>query len=295
MNLMEQIDNMSQEEIDELLNTELPEELEKEASAEIAQAELADALYAYGAYMVDREFESHGDLSKEASAEFDEAHEQITTALEESLNESGILEVDDTAALHKEAQAAAAIIFQGFADQFEKIANEVAASKEPGRMKKFKDFMSAQGSKAWEKTKGAGRHIAAHKGKYGAGAAGVAAAGGGIYAYRRHKNMKKTAGEMSYDELRADIMEDAMIDAVIEDGLSKLANAADVAVAAKKGLGQRAKDIYHAAKGHATKGYEKAHAHVGRNPGRYGLAGGAALGYGAKATHDKYEVKKRKK
>ena len=68
--MLTQIENMSEQEVAELLAVDFGPELEKEAAAELASADLAQALYAYGALMAVREFhDEECDLSKEAGAE----------------------------------------------------------------------------------------------------------------------------------------------------------------------------------------------------------------------------------
>ena len=67
MNIMEKLEQMSEAEISELLNTDFGAELEKQASQEVAQDALTDALYSYGAFMCASEYEACDEtLSKEA-------------------------------------------------------------------------------------------------------------------------------------------------------------------------------------------------------------------------------------
>lgn len=266
MTLQERIEKMTDEEKKQLLETDFGAELEKEAAAELAHGDLVESLYAYGAYLADREIESTEELSKEASAEFDAAHEQITAAVEAALTETGILDTEDTVELHKEAQAAAAIIFKGYADQFEKVAGD------EGKMAKMKKWVGDKAAKAKESAKAmagkAGKHLKAHKGKYGAGAAALAA-GAGALAYR--KKMEKKAGEVSYDELREQMIEDAMVDQVVGEGLAKLAGVGAQMAAAK------GKAVDAAKAGIAKLKASKAGQHVAANKGKYGM-GAAALG-----------------
>ena len=113
MNLFDEVQNMSEEEQQQLLATDFGPELEKQASEEIGKANLADALYSYGAYLAGMDIDSQDEMSKEASEAYSNAGEELTYAVEAGLIDSGILEIEDTIELHKEAQAAAAIMFQG--------------------------------------------------------------------------------------------------------------------------------------------------------------------------------------
>lgn len=260
--ILEQIEKMSPEEQAQLLGTEFPAELEKEASAELAKSELADALYAYGAYTADREVAETEELSKEASEEFDGAHQEITEVLEAALNESGILDTEDTAELHKEAQAAAGIILQGYSDQIEKLA----ASKKGGVLKAVQKKLQA-----------AGKVLKKHKGKAAAG--GVAAGVGGAYAYK--KLHEKKASEITASELAAIVREDSAIDAVVTEGLDKIA-AKGKSLGGKvmkhlKGLGEKAE-----AHGKSALKYMGKH----KAPMAGGLAAGAAAGYAAGKKKD---------
>lgn len=276
MNIEQILENMTQEEVEQLMATDFGADLEKQASAELAQSDLAEALYTYGAFIADSEVSATEDLSKEASAEQAELAQEIAVALEEALNESGLLETDSTVELHKEAQAAAGIIFQGYADQIEKIAEE--AKTEPGRAAKAKKWLGDK-MKAVKDSK-VGKHLAANKGKYGAGAAGLAALGAGAYAYKKHH--EKKASEITASELSAIVQEEQMTDSVIADGLSKLANAGEQE-AVKKGMGEKMKAAYESAK-QRTKDFASkvkgsaAGKHIGAHAGKYGLGAGMALG-----------------
>jgi hypothetical protein len=48
MNIEQIIENMTEAEKEQLLKTDFGAEMEKEAAAELAKGDLADALYAYG-------------------------------------------------------------------------------------------------------------------------------------------------------------------------------------------------------------------------------------------------------
>lgn len=257
--ILAQIEKMSQEDIQKLLATEFSPELEKQASEELAKSELAEALYAYGAYTADRELAeaevAEGELSKEASDEFDGAHAEITQAVETALEESAILDTEDTSELHKEAQAAAAIMLQGWTDQVEKVA---AAGKKAAVMKVL------------------GKHLKKHKGHAMAAGGGVAvgAAAEGARQYKKHH--EKKASEVSLSELADVVREDLAVDAVIVAGLDKLAAAgkAKGLEAVKKGVVK----AMHSAKGHGKAALK----YMGKHKSHMGAAaGGAAVGAGA--------------
>jgi hypothetical protein len=203
--IIQDLEGMSEQELEQLLATDFGAELEKEAAAELANADLAEALFAYGAHVATREVESTEDLSKEAAAELDEEYQVITEAIENGLVETGVLQTEDTAQLHKEAQAAAGIIFAGYTEAMSKIASD---EKKAGKM-----------AELLAKAK-------ANKGKIGAGVAGAAALGAGAYAYK--KKHEKKASEVTASEMADIIREDQAVDAVISNGLSKLAGMAEM-------------------------------------------------------------------
>lgn len=281
MNIFEEIQNMSEEEKQQLLDTDFGPELEKEASAELAKASLANSLYAYGAYMADVEIESQDELSKEASAEFEAAGSEIASAIEEGLMESGILETDDTVALHKEAQAAAAIMFQGYSDQMESMIKEAAKKKDPSFMKKMKGHAKAMGEKmheakekAMEMAGKAGKHIAKNKGKYGAGAA-LTAAGLGALAYKKHH--EKKASELTVEEISQAVAEEMEFNEVVLEGLDKLAAAGKAK--AGKGMMEHLKNLgKHFQEAQKKVMKTKAAKHVAQHSGKYGLGAGALGG-----------------
>lgn len=282
MNIDQILENMTQEEAEQLLATDFGADLEKSASAELAQADLAEALYAYGSFMASVEVDSTEELSKEASAEIDEAATEIATAIEESLAEANILDTEDTATLHTEAQAAAGIIFQGYADQIEKIAAEAQASGEVSKMQKIKNWAKAQGKKVSESK--AAKHVMANKGKYGAGLAAGALLGGGAYAYK--KKHEKKASEVTASEMSDIIRADQEIDAVISAGISKLASEG-AATAAKKSMKEKMEEMGSKIKGAADKvKASKFGQHVAANKGKYKIgAGAAALGGAGLLAH----------
>lgn len=248
--ILAQIENMSQEDIQQLLATEFPAELEKQASEELAKSDLAEALYAYGAYTADREVAeaevADGALSKEASEEFDGAHAEITQAVEQALEESGILETEGTAELHKEAQAAAGIMLQGYTDQLEKL------SAKAGVMKVI------------------GKHLKKHKGHAAAAAAGAGAVEG-VHQYKKHH--EKKASEVSASEMSEIIREDMTVDSVIAEGLDKLAKAG-----MNKAMESMKKGLIRGGKA-AGKHGRSALKYMGKHKGAMGAgAGGVAAG-----------------
>lgn len=275
MNIDQILENMSEAEIAQLLATDFGAELEKEAAAELAQNELVEALYAYGALMADYEVASTEELSKEASAEYNQAAEEINAVIEEALLNSGILESEDTAELHKEAQAAAAVIFEGYSDQFEKIAKSKAGK---GVMHVVKSTLNKAIKKGREHAQAAGKHIKKHKIPYGVGAAGLATAGG-VYAYKKHKDHEKKASEISAVELAEMIAEDQAVDAVIFQGLEKMA-----AKGKGKAKGQKEKGVLDSIQHQASKTWKAAKGHmadagkmIAKHPGK-SVGGALALG-----------------
>ena len=281
MNLQEigaAMEKMSEEELQAILDTEFDAELEKEASAdldaEVAQDGLVDALYAFGAMTADYELEAGlGELSKEATENFAQVESEISAAVEQGVQALGLDDLDDEVELHKQAQAAAAIIFAGYTDQLEKVAEgEDKAAPGPGKWEKVKGFATKakeKVEKAWGATKRgaghvsgaakkAGGHLNAHKGTYGAGAAGLALGAGAMALKKRHE---KKASEMDINELAGEVLCKMDVVEVVESGIEKCAgrgkDAMDKMKAFGKGVG----------------------AHANRNKARYGAgAGGAAAG-----------------
>lgn len=261
MNLQEvsaAMEKMSEEDLQAILDTEIDADLEKEASDEVAQAELENALYAYGMFKADLEVESEeaGDegLSKEASAEFENAEKEISEAIETGVAELGLDDIEDDGELHKTAMAAATLIFEGYTDQLEKWA---AKSKKGGKglkgmmgamkkkLGKGLDAAKKHGGKAMASAKKHGgkalQMAKKHPGKAGLLAAGAAAAGYGV-----KKHMDKKASELSTAEIIDLTLEKQATLNIIGDGLEKLA-----ARGAAKG-GMLAKGLAHA-KGMAKK------------------------------------------
>jgi hypothetical protein len=262
MNIAEieaKIEQMSEADRQALLATEFPEELEKQAEAELAENDLADAFYAYGAMTADLEIEAceagEAGLSKEASAEFEAADQEISAAVEAGLIALGLDQIEDDVELHKQAMAAAAIIFEGYTDQIEKVA--VKGGKEKGLVASVKGHVGAAATKASKAVKGFGKHVAKHPGKAGMlGAAGMAAGYGvGRLAH------KKEASAVTVEELiDLTLQKQATLD-IIADGIEKLA-----AHGGKKG-----KHLATVLK--KVKGFGK---HHGAHIGAAGAAGGAA-------------------
>lgn len=246
--VLEMVEKMSDEEREALLNTEFPEDLEKQASEQLAQSDLFEGLYAYGATMATLELEAEEELDKTASEEAQADEAELTPFLEEKITESGILAIEDEVELHKVAQVAAAYLFAGYADALEK-----EAAKKDGHLARM------------------GKFLKKNKGKAAAGAAGVAALGIGARLAKRQ--MDKKASELTVTEMTAEVLHNEQVMDVINDGLEKCAaKGKSVADAAKKSFGK----VYNYAK---AKG--KAAASVaGKHPGKVaaGVGGAGALG-----------------
>ncbi len=246
--VLEMVENMSAEEREALLNTEFPEDLEKQASAQLAQSDLFEGLYAYGATMATLDLESEEELDKTASEQAQADEVELTQFLEEKINESGILGMEDEVELHKVAQVAAAYLFAGYADTLEK-----EAAKKDGHLARM------------------GKFLKKHKGKAAAGAAGVAALGIGARMAKRH--MDKKASELTVAEVTAEVLYNEQVMDVINDGLEKCAaKGKTVAEAAKKSFGK----VYNYAKAKAKAGADIVKKHPGKVAA--GVGGAGALG-----------------
>lgn len=212
-NLIAEVEQMSQEEKKALLETQFSEDLSKEAEAAVDAMGLAEACYQYGALQAERAVAEADGLDKVASETL-ESHEaavgDVGEAIDAHLENLGVAEMDELE-MHKQAQAAAGFIFEGYSDQLEKLA---AMKELKGAVKKV--LHSAHG-----KMKAAGKHIAKHKGKYAAGAGAVAAG-----AYGSKKLMEKKASDATIgDIIEAIDARDAHFDEVAElqQGVEKLA------------------------------------------------------------------------
>lgn len=297
MNLQElgaAMENMSEEELQAILDTEFDAELEKEAAAEldaeVAQENLVDALYAFGAMTADYELEAgSGELSKEAAESFAQAESEISEAVEQGVVALGLNDMEDEVELHKQAQAAAAIIFAGYTDQLEKVAE---GEEKAGAWKKTKDYVTGAAKKVKEKAEGAGKyvaekakaaggkmkagagHVGAHlkakKGLYGAGAAGLALGAGAMAMKKRHE---KKASEMGIEELAGEVLCKMDVVDVVSDGIEKCAGWGE---SAGKKMDSFARGVAHHAKS-----YKKHYA-----AGAGGAAAGA-LGMHLKHRKDK--------
>jgi hypothetical protein len=263
MNLQEAMEKMSEEELQTILDTEFDPELEKQAAAEVAQADFIDALYAFGAMTADQEVEAaqDGGLSKEAQEKFASAEAEIAAAIEQGAQEIGLADMEDEIELHKQAQAAAAVIFAGYCDQLEKIAEG-----EPGKMKKMYESAKGKAKELYGKAKGhvsnaagkAGAHLKANKGSYYAGAAGLALGAGAHALAKRHE---KKASEMSVEELTGEVLLKMDVVDVVDEGIEKCASIGAKAMDKMKALGAGVK------------------AHAKKHGKTYGIgAGGAAAG-----------------
>lgn len=281
--IMQLIENMSEEEAQAILNTEFPPELEKQAEQAVAEAELVDALYAYGALLADREvamaeIEEGEDLSKEASEQFAAADEEIGQALEAALEASGTLETESEADLHMRAQVAAGVMADGYVDKLE----ELSQTKTAAVKKSLKKMVSAIKGAAKKMTSAAKKHGKKHGGKAALFAGGMAA------EYGRRKLMDKKASEISADELLSMIEEEREVREVIEQGFDKLA------AKGKAGMMKTMKGLIAKGKKTALKSYAAAKKGVvsaaKSTPGKVGAGAaiGAAAGYmAAKKMKDK--------
>lgn len=269
------IEAMSAEDKAALLAEDFGADLEKQAADEAAESDLQDALYAYGALTADIEVEAaeagEAGLSKEASAEFTQAEEEISAAIEAGVQELGLEEIADEVEMHKTAMATAAIIFEGYCDQIEKIA---AKSKKDGKGLKglyesTKKHVAAGAAKAGKHIGEGVKMVKKHPGKAGMIAAGTAALGYG--AHKLHEHMSKKASELTAAELvELTFQKQAAMDVVV-DGIEKLA-----AHGAKKG-GMLAKGMAH------VRALHKKHL---AGHGRHMAAGaGAGAGIGALSAH----------
>lgn len=227
---------LSEEQKQQLLAIEVPEEIEKEAADEAATQDLQDALYAYGAFQADLEVEAEaaGDagLSKEASSEFAEVEQEIAQAIETGVQELGLDQVEDESELHKQAMAAATIIFEGYTDQLEKVAAK------GGKLKALAAMVGKKGKAAAGKVRGAaakaGKHVAKNKKAYLAGAAT------GALGYGAGRMHEKKASELTAQELvELTLQKQDAVDLVCE-GVEKLAaHAVKKALKAAKSLGKK--------------------------------------------------------
>ena len=283
MNYEDIINGMSEEEIQFLMETEFGPELEKQAAAELAQSDLADALYTYGALMCDMEINSTEGLSKQASAEYADLSAEIAAALEDALLTSGILESEDTAELHKEAQAAAGLIFQGYADQFEKIAKlEVGKYGQQRNILSAAEAHAAQGNHVRAKYHQVKDWITetAKKHPKKLSALGGAAVGAGTIAaiHKYKKQHEKKASETTASELADIVREEAYLDSVIFEGMDKLANEGAKAAEQKEGIMHSLREKATAAKNYIEGKGKDVWEYAKKKP--YHVGGGAAAAAG---------------
>lgn len=240
--LMKEIEQMSDAEKQALLNTQFPEELSKQAEAEVNEALLADSLYAYGWLSAERAVAEIDGLDKVAKEQLDahmESEKEVGEQIEQALGALEIADSEDEVALHKTAQACAALIFEGYSDCLEKIA------KKEKMLDKVKGMASA-----------ANKKLKAHRGKAGV-AAGLAA------GYAGKKVMDKKASEMTLGQ----IVETINGVSEIEQGVEKLA---------AKG-GAKAKALMEGAQEALAKGKKVLKAHRGKAGLAAGAMGGALL------------------
>lgn len=212
---IEQLEAMTEEQQNELLKVQFPEDMVKQAEAEVNTMALAEACYALGGLKAERALAEAEGIDKVASAEDVAAHDAAVVELGEDIDslvgDLGIAQLEDPIALHKEAQAAAGLIFQGYADTLEKMAAG-----------KFR----AAAEKLMGHARSAGGHMGKHKKKYIGGAAGLATLG---TAAAVHHHMKKKASELTGSELLElmDAREEFALGLTeVEEGSVKLAEAA---------------------------------------------------------------------
>jgi hypothetical protein len=231
--ILSNLEKMTPEQKATLLATEFSADLEKEASATLDMATLADAVYTYGYLCAERGLAEADGLDKVA-AENIAAHEQAVQETEEaidSLVESlGISTVEDEAELHKHAQGLAQFMFAGYSDCIDKVAG-VDGKKALGSIKKM--MHSAKGHLA-KHSKGAVKAVrgmaAGGMKRHGNALAGGAAAGAAA-GYFGKKHMDKKASELTAADLITDVAEGIVMiqaeaqatNAVVDAGVEKLA------------------------------------------------------------------------
>jgi len=231
--IFEEVDKMTEDQKKELLNTTFPEELEKEAAAEVETTLLADALYTYGWLQGQRSLAEVDGLDKVAADDL-KAHEaaekQASDQIESCLTALGTPDLEDPIQLHKEAQVAAALIFEGFSDSVENACMDkeaaasylgkakAMASKGLAKMKGAAGAAAHKGAKAGRKAMGLAKK---HKGKL----MGGAAIAGGLYAGKKY--MEKKSSEWTPEDI-VEIASEVALDKQsmineIADGVEKLA------------------------------------------------------------------------
>lgn len=266
-NIFEQVEKMTDAEKQAALSAEIPEEIQKEAAAELDSAVLADALYSYGWLNAERAIAEVDGLDKvaaDALAAHEQAEAEAAQAIESSLESLGSHLTEDVVELHKEAQAAAALIFNGYSDCLEKNAKAGA-----GHLEKVKGAMKAGYKKLKGAAKSGGRMAYKHRGK--AAAMGAAA---GTYMAAKHLDKHASDEQLSVEQM-IDIasevaLEKAVFEAEVGQGIDNLEKVAT----AKAG---KLKELMGAAKKHGKSALKHGLLHRGK----LGLAGGAAAGLAA--------------
>jgi len=286
MNEIEQaLQGMNEEQLQALLAKEFDPELVKQAEASLAGNDLVESIYAYGAYCADREFAEADDeepLSKEASAEFDGAEEEILKAMDEAQAASGVVENSDPVELQKIAQVCGAAMLEGYINQIEKLAEDAVKTADAKKIKKAKGFLDktkARLGKAYEAAKGHGHEAMKYGKKHKGKAALIAGAGvgalGAHMALRHKSGHDKKASECTVAELADEVRMQESVENLIGDGIEKIAARGTKAGAA---MGHMAK-----LKKHLGGAYDKARGHVGKHKAYYGAGTGAAAGAGGAA------------
>lgn len=248
-NVLGNLEKMTEAQQAELLNTQFPEELVKQAEAEVDAMTLVEACKSLGSMRAERELAEAEGLDKVASAEDLAAHEAAMVEVGEDIDtligNLGLANAEDPIAMHKEAQAAAGFIFQGYVEALEKVAAG-----------KGHEMVSKMIHKAKGAMHHAGAHVKAHKGKYALGLATAGVAGAGA-----HHAMKKKASEVTVEELMSafdarDNFAEGIVE--LEQNFDKMANAA-VEMGKKmhgklKEYGGKAVELAKKHKGHAAAG-----------------------------------------
>ncbi len=281
MDLEQIIENLTDAQKEAILSEELPAEIEKEAAAEVAEADLQNAFYAYGALQADMEIEAEENdgLSKEASERFDSATSEIEAAIDQGVQELELDQIEDTVEMHKVAMASAALIFEGYCDQMEKLAKggKGFMPKVKGVAKTVKKHFM----KGVEKAKELGESGVEMAKKHKTPLIGAASAAAGYGAGRLHAAHKKEASELVSDPNFLDILTEAVLEKqaaadVIVEGIEKLA------ARGKHKAGMLAKAM------HGVKAFHKKHLapHAGKTKvvGTHALAAGAG-GLGGYMAH----------
>jgi hypothetical protein len=267
------------------------EELAKVAAENFES--LADALYAWGAFQADM---NHGisviaeeELDKTAS-ELENIGGELAQNLEDCFAAVGVDQIDDEVLLHKEAAAAAGLIFQGYAEQLEKIAEDVAKAADPATKKKFTDSLKDLGQRLKAKGGELGEHMNKNRGKWGAGAAAAAGAvGAGAYYMKKKRGQEKTASaaDLDLDQITEAVIERLEVENEVFEHIDELSKTA-------ASMGERLGTAWKGVKDRAGQVGTSARDAYTRHKGKIHVGGAAAAGAGAGAAAG-YAAGRRKK